>query len=937
MLNPNFNRSVFVSLLSGIIWSSAVNFIIPFSLTTEVLAQTVNPRKAEADKLFAEGLKLYNSSQYSAALKSWEDALKIYTEIRDHAGESNSLGSIGNVYHSLGEHQKALDYFQQSLTIAKEIGDRSSISRTLNNIGFIYKSLGEHQKALDYFQQSLTIAKEIRDRYVIRQSSLNIADVYYHLGKYQKSLEYYQQSLSLNKEIGNRAGITGSLLGLGNVYHNLGEYQKSLEYHQQSLSIQKEIGDRAGIRNSLHNIGDIYNHLGEYQKALDYYQQSLVITTEIGDRFSMSSYLNNIGLVYHNLGQYQKALEYHQQSLSIQKQIGDRAGLSKSLLNIGNVYNDLGEYEKALDYYQQSLTIKKEIGDRAGLTNSLIGIGNVYDSLGEYQKALDYYQQSLSMDKEIGDRAGVSKSLNNIGNVYESLGEYQKALEYYQQSLTIQKKIGDRAGEGISLGNIGIAYARLKNYVQSEKYLFAAIDILDSLRLRLKDQDKVSIFETQTSSYYNLQSVLVAQNKTEQALEVSERSRARAFMELLSSRLGNTSIKPPTLAQIKDIAKKENATLVEYSIVEDKLLIWVIEPTAKITLRQVDLKSKNLAEIAEKGRVAAAIGRARSSEAENTKISELVRGTRETLSKSVPSSQPTIRNLQQLYQLLIQPIDDLLPTNPDAHVIFIPHQSLFLVPFPALQDAQGTYLIQKHTILTATSIQQLEFSHQQLTKNQQTNPPNSLVVGIPRNAVILGNPSPMPKVIYRDGTSEQLKSLKGAEDEAKAIAKILKIEPLIGNQATKKIILQQMSEAKIIHLATHGLLADLGTGIPGVLAFAPSGNDNGLLTSSEIFDLKLNASLVILSACNTGRGKLTGDGVIGLSRAFLSAGVPSIIVSLWAVNDASTAFLMTQFYRHWQEGKMDKAQALRQAMLNTMKQYPKPGNWAAFTLIGETQ
>jgi len=408
-------------------------------------------------------------------------------------------------------------------------------------------------------------------------------------------------------------------------------------------------------------------------------------------------------------------------------------------------------------------------------------------------------------------------------------------------------------------------------------------------------------------------------------------------MELLSSRLGNTSIKPPTLPQIKDIAKKENATLVEYSIVEDKLLIWVIEPTGKITLRQVDLKSKNLAEIAEKGRVAAAQGRARSSEAENTKISELVRGTRETLSTSVPNSQPTIRNLQQLYQLLIQPIDDLLPTNPDAHVIFIPHQSLFLIPFPALQDAQGTYLIQKHTILTATSIQQLDLSHQQLMKNQQSNPQSAIVVGIPRKSVILGNPSPMPTVTYRDGTSQQLDTLKGAEEEAKTIAQILKTEPLIGNQATKKTILAQISDAKIIHLATHGLLDDLGTGIPGALAFAPSGNDNGLLTSSEIFDLKLNASLVVLSACNTGRGKLTGDGVIGLSRAFLSAGVPSIIVSLWAVNDASTAFLMTQFYRNWQEGKMDKAQALRQAMLSTIKQYPKPGNWAAFTLIGETE
>jgi CHAT domain-containing protein len=146
-----------------------------------------------------------------------------------------------------------------------------------------------------------------------------------------------------------------------------------------------------------------------------------------------------------------------------------------------------------------------------------------------------------------------------------------------------------------------------------------------------------------------------------------------------------------------------------------------------------------------------------------------------------------------------------------------------------------------------------------------------------------------------------------------------------------------MKKAKIIHLATHGLLDDFkGLGVPGAIALAPSGNDNGLLTSSEILELKLNAELVVLSACHTGRGKITGDGVIGLSRSLISAGVSSVIVSLWAVPDDPTASLMTQFYQKLQQNP-DKAQALRQAMLTTLKQYPDPINWAAFTLIGEAQ
>lgn len=153
--------------------------------------------------------------------------------------------------------------------------------------------------------------------------------------------------------------------------------------------------------------------------------------------------------------------------------------------------------------------------------------------------------------------------------------------------------------------------------------------------------------------------------------------------------------------------------------------------------------------------------------------------------------------------------------------------------------------------------------------------------------------------------------------------------------------MERMQRSRIIHLATHGLLHDFkGFGVPGAIALAPSGNPNdgidGLLTAGEIFNMKLSADLVVLSACDTGRGNITGDGVIGLSRSLISAGVPSVLVSLWAVNDDSTAFLMNEFYRNLQQNP-DKAAALRQAMLTTLKQYPNPKQWAAFTLIGEAQ
>jgi CHAT domain-containing protein len=295
--------------------------------------------------------------------------------------------------------------------------------------------------------------------------------------------------------------------------------------------------------------------------------------------------------------------------------------------------------------------------------------------------------------------------------------------------------------------------------------------------------------------------------------------------------------------------------------------------------------------------------------------------------KVVAQSQPDqTQRLQQLHNLLIKPIADVLPTDQNDRVIFIPHQELFLVPFAALQDESGKYLVEKHTILTAPSIQVLQLTHQQQQRGARRG----------NDALVVGNPT-MPKVALTIGElPKQLPPLQGAETEAKAIASLLNTQALTGSRATKAAILPKLPSARIIHLATHGILDNI-QGLKSAIALAPTNTDNGLLTAEEILQLKLNASLVVLSACNTGSGRITGDGVIGLSRSLFLAGTPSVIVSLWAVPDAPTQELMTEFY-HQFKLTGDKAQSLRQAMLKMKEKYPDaPRKWAAFTLIGEAE
>jgi CHAT domain-containing protein/Flp pilus assembly protein TadD len=881
--------------------------------------QTKQQRQEEAIKLNNQGLELYNQGKYQEALKLFEQALVISREISDKANEAKYLNNIGAIYKSLGMYQKALDYYQQALVITKIIGNKLEEGRYLNNIGEVYRSLGQYEKALDYYQQAFAITKQFGDKNGEGGTYLNnIGAIYRNQGKYQKALDYYQQALAIAKQVGNKDGEGASLNNIGEIYDSLGQYQKALDYYQQALSIAKQIGDKVGESTYINNIGEVYRSLGQYSKALNYYQQALSIAKQIGDKDGEGKIINNIGIVYRSLGQYEKALDYYEQALLIAKQTGDKAGEGTRLGNIGVVYDSQRQYEKALDYYEQALVIAKQIGDKAGEGTRLNNIGAVYDSLRQYQKALNYYQKALTIAQQIGDKVGESTRLNNIGAVYDNQRQYQKALDYYQKALTIAQQIGDKVGEGITLNNIGANYIYQSKYSQSEASLFTAINIWELLRTKLTDDQKISIFEKQSVSYRLLQKALIAQNKIEQALEISERGRARALIDLLASQTKNnrtdTTLQSsnPSITQLKQIAQQQKATFVEYSVIDDsKLYIWVVKPTGEIAFKQVDLKSLKtpLKKLVETTRTDA-IG---------------VRGRGINVEPVIGANQQ--KKLQQLHDLLIAPIAKHLPKNTDEKVIFVPHESLFLVPFPALTDAKGKYLIEKHTILTAPSIQLLEYTHKK--------PHSPKLASLqPKDILLVGNPT-MPIVGI---PAQQLQPLPGAGIEAGKIGELLNAQPLIGKQATKSAVLQKIANAKIIHFATHGLLDGFGERVPGAVAFAPDspGVNEGLLKTTEIINLKLNADLVVLSACDTGKGDITGDGVVGLSRSLLTAGAKSVVVSLWQIPDNSTSELMLEFYRQLQQNP-NKAKALRQAMLTTMKKYPHPVYWAAFTLVGEAE
>ena len=1017
-----FSRLGLIFLL-GVMGSAFAPLILESSLfsVSPLVAQTDQERKEEADRLLNQGIEQYNTSQFQAAFQSWQGALEIYQEIENQARIALSFNNLGLVYNDLGQYEKALDFHQRSLAIQREIVNQAGVADSLNNLGLVYKNLGQYEQAIDYHQRSLVIKEEIGNQASIADSLNNLGNIYINLGKYEQAIDYHQRSLAIKEEIGNQASIADSLNNLGNIYINLGKYEQAIDYHQRSLAIKEEIGNQASIADSLNNLGAVYRNLGEYEQAIDYHQRSLVIKEEIGNQASIADSLNNLGNIYINLGKYEQAIDYHQRSLTIQQEIGNQPHIADSFNNLGVVYIYLGQYEKAIDYYQQSLVIKEEIGNQAsvadslnnlgvvyiylgqyeeaidhhqrslaiykeirnqaGVANSLNNLGNIYIYLGQYEEAIDHHQRSLDIDREIRNQASVANSLNNLGVVYIYLGQYEEAIDHHQRSLDIDREIGNQTGVAKSLNNIGYAHFLMDNLIAAESKLIKAMEVLESLRVGLSDDQKISIFDTQLRTYRNLQQTLLAQNKTNQALEISERGRARALVELLSKRFSSSTEeqKPPQypqIAEIKQIAQQQNATLVQYSVIRNKIYIWVISPQGKIDFVSVNIpEDTTLKELVEQGKACAvdpnSKEKCRSNEIPDTfvpgdlvrfnddKESRLERPWRVTafnpetgmLTVTHPQFNDTnitverhkseviplgnnlevqLKNLQKLHQLLIAPIKQFLPEDENDHVIFIPHQELFGVPFPALQDEQGTYLIKQHTILTAPSIQALQLTNQRRNKlgNKDLSQSEFLIVG---------NPD-MPNNPELPGEDVKLSPLPYSETEANAIANQFNSQALIGLVATETTVVEKMKTADIIHLATHGLVQDNYTGgsIPGAIALSKDNTNDGLLTADELFQLEnqLQARLVVLSACDTGRGAITGDGIIGLSRSLIAAGTPSILVSLWKVPDESTGELMVRFYEHL-EASGNKAQALRQAMLETMEERPFPRDWAAFTLIGE--
>jgi tetratricopeptide (TPR) repeat protein len=934
------------------------------------ISRKIGDVKSEGSSLANIGVIYRNLGQYQKALSHYQKALAIFRKIGDVKGEGGALSNIGNVYSSLGQYQKALTYHQESLTISRKIGDIKGEGMALSNIGNEYSDLGQYQKALSYYQKSLTTSKKIGD--VRGEGAVlgNIGLVYDDLGQYQKALLYYQEALVIQRKIGDVNGEGDILNNIGTVYHNLGQYQKALLYYQEALVIQRKIGDIKGEGDILNNMGGVYSSLGQYQKALSYHQKSLAIKRKIGDVKGEGNSLNNISNFYTNLGQYQKALSHYQKALAIYRKIGDVKGEGAVLGNICVVYYGLGQYQKALSYLQESLTISRKIGDVKGEGEALGNIGLVYNNLGQYQKALSHYQKALAIKRKIGDVKGEGNSLRHTGLTYHNLGQYQKALLYYQEALAIHRKIGDVKGEGGDLNNIGYTTLCAGKPVEAETHLESAIVAWESIRSQAKTgRDRAGFQSTLPNVYGSLAAARLAQGDQPGAFDAVERGRAKSFLDLLGSRVPGTrrsqkkteqiegiemqlsglrekhvklasvpagkktrSARKVVNQQISDLDKQRLELIDQLRRTDPELgALTVVEPPNLKEIQSLLPNGTALVEYFHPGKLSVAgkeqnqlwifVVHARGLHFKTVDVSKAdLEIALEKYAKLVAdgSSDPkaVVSAGAKLHKLLLKPIEPVSQLTNANTLVIVPWGPMFKIPFAALSPKGGKPLGTKKNVVMAPSAGVYRY----LVKKRASGRKNILAIGNPKTSMV-----PLP----------------GAEKEAREIAGLFgKSKVYTRGKATEALIKKtyaELGQPDVVHLACHGIFNEKAPQLSH-LALTPDQKNDGKLEMHELFDLDWRGvSLVTMSACSSGKGKLgAGDDLVGLTRGFMFAGAPSILCSLWDVDDEATRTLMVDFYKNYLSG-MSKPEALRKAQVTIQKskKWSHPYYWGAFVLFGD--
>lgn len=422
--------------------------------------------------------------------------------------------------------------------------------------------------AIKNYERALNFFVAAGDQYWQALTLNTIGSTYAQSSEFRKALNAFSEALPLFQAAGDKRREAGTLNYMGGVRDVLGEQTEALDYYSRALKIYEQVEDRSTKASILNNIGKIYTDRGQWQTALEYYNQALPILRVIADQRREAIALHNLGLLYYLLGNLDSSLSYAEQSLQLRRTVGDKEGEANTLGIIGMVYVARGESQKALDFYERALPLRRAVGNPRGEAAMLDFMGVAYATLNQPQKALEYHQEALQLGRKVGDRRYEAYTLLNLGHVYSLLAEPAKSLESYSEALAILRTVQDgnssRALVGIATvqskqGNVSVARASIEE----------ALSLIEAVRAEASDQKlRASYFASQQDAYKLYIDLLMQQHRLKpgegydaEALQASERARARSLVELLNEARVNIrqGVDAALIERERDLIQRLNA------------------------------------------------------------------------------------------------------------------------------------------------------------------------------------------------------------------------------------------------------------------------------------------------------------------------------------------------------------------------------------------
>lgn len=737
--------------------------------------------------------------------------------------------------------------------------------------GYEFSKNNQYEKSLGEFSEARGIYVKTGDIWEEKICDYWIAYNIYQLNKNEESNKKFEELA----EFGNSrkyswfTSINLSRLGLNTLASN--KYSKSIEYNKKALELAEKRSDLYQQQKSYVQLAELYQLLKQSAESFKNIENAfrLIDNPDASTRQALRTYLS-AALIFYDKKQYAMAIHLLKEVLSINGEIQDKTYSQYAYLILSEVHDKAGDKEKAFDSAQKSL-----------------------------ETAM------ASTDEKSRSRA-IAASFLQIADLQQSIGKSQEALENYDRSIQIYETIDFPVNRYEAEKNRLYCYFQNKDDQTIENEIKKVLAFFESNRRKiLEEQNRNSFFDNEQNIYDLAIAYEHSKGTDEKAFNYAEESRSRSLLDIQENGAKlitdgnlpqivfseNSEAKPLQLNEIR-AQLPEQAQIVEYSVLRDKVVMWLLTRDSFKTF-SYKISSSEL----------------------ETKVSNFL--------QTIEQKNDEKNQARELYKILFQPFEEVLDKN--KSVFIIPDKILFRLPFNALYSAKSNnFLIADYKILLSPSANVFLNSSKKAVKYDAQNDEKLLSVGNPK---------------FDQSLSKDLPNLASAEKEAKEIAGFYSnSDVLIDEQATKETFKKKLAESNIVHFAGHYVTNEVS---PLLSSFLVAGSgEASRLTNYELLEKRLDKTkLIVLSACETGAdGYFKGEGMVGAGRIFLASGVPLVVASQWKVDSDAATALMEKFHYFRKIQKMDTATALQKAQIEMLsgekEEFRQPFYWAAFSAIG---